>query len=379
MKWYDEKNYHSIGMSIKNGQGFESTFNPYSTTRWAPLQGYILAGIYSISGESPQTARFIQILLSLVLCYLIFWIGCNCFNYSVGLISLFIFTFHPIFIFTANLIYPESNFTLLLAVIFVFFLLGTRTQKTGYFLLTGVFWGLAILHKPVAIFIAPVFPVVLFFDSKYNIMKSVYYYALTGIIAVLVISPWIFHNYQKYDKIYFITTEGAHSLISGNNPYFTMEDRKKSELPDEMLAKFDSLSEEEKVEQYTNESINFILTQPHIFLKNYSLRFINFWRFYPDTISKNKFTTRRNTIISALFYGMLIPLSFLGMIIGLKKWKQNILFYGFVLSFAFGYSLFLTTIRYRLPVEPYMVIFAALGIQFLIGKIFKDRSDGVME
>ena len=375
LKWYDENNYHSIAVSISNGDGFQSTYNPYSTNRWAPLQGYILAGIYKLAGESPAAARFIQDMFAVCCCYLIFWIGYNIFNYVVGLISLMIFSIHPLFVFVANLIYPESNFSLFLLLVIIGVLLGIRDRKVKYFIFAGIFWGLALLQKPVAIFIAPVFPIVLFFSKKFNFSRILLIYTLIGLVACVVISPWILHNYKKYNKLYFITTEGAYSLISGNNPYYTSEDRKKSELPAELDGKFENLTEDEKVDKYTKESINFILTQPLVFLKNYSLRFINFWRFYPDTISKNKFTSKRNTIISAIFYLFLLPFSFFGMILGLKEWRKNLIFYGFIFSFAFGYSLFITTIRYRLPIEPYLIIFAAVGISHLLFKVGGKRID----
>ena len=102
LRWYDEKNYHSIGVSIANGNGFESTFNPFSTTRWAPLQGYFLASVYKIFGESPHFARIIQDLLSVLTCFFIFWLGKFSFNYIVGLIGSTIFAFHPVFIYTQN-------------------------------------------------------------------------------------------------------------------------------------------------------------------------------------------------------------------------------------------------------------------------------------
>jgi len=41
------------------------------------------------------------------------------------------------------------------------------------------------------------------------------------------------------------------------------------------------------------------------------------------------------------------------------------------MSFAFAYSFFVTQIRYRIPIEPYMIIFAGFGLLVSVEKIKK--------
>ena len=132
-------------------------------------------------------------------------------------------------------------------------------------------------------------------------------------------------------------------------------------MAEEIKKQMDGLSDKEKNSILEREALNFIKNSPFQFLKLYTKKFINFWRFYPKTISQNKFTSQKNTIISLMFYGLVIPLAFIGMAASLKQWRNIFILYAAIFSFAIGYSFFGTTIRYRLPVEPYIIIFTAIG------------------
>lgn len=370
LRWYDEKNYHSIGVSLASGNGFESTFNPYSTTRWAPLQGYYIAAIYKVFGESPHVARVVQDLLSVLTCFLIFWLGKFSFNYIVGLIGATIFAFHPIFIYTANLFYPAANFTLLSILVFVLLIKGQQSGKIVHYSLAGLFLGLAMLEKPVAIFFIPAVFVALLFNKDRGMVSKAGHFCLVVTLAIIVLIPWTVKNYMKYDKWYFITTEGAHSLGATNNPDFSLDDWGDPDKENQLEKKVTDLNEEEQDKVYLQKAKSFIFEHPVQFLRLYTQKFVNFWHIYPNTKTKNEDISKTNKIISGLFYSFLFLFAIIGIIASFKAWRRLILYYGFILFFALGYSFFFTSIRYRLPIEPYVILFSAYAIHLFINKFF---------
>ncbi|MBI4385876.1 MAG: glycosyltransferase family 39 protein [Elusimicrobia bacterium] len=65
--------------------------------------------------------------------------------------------------------------------------------------------------------------------------------------------------------------------------------------------------------------------------------------------------------VSLLTDGWIIPLAFLGMALAGARGGPALWIYAFVFSLNFSYALVLTTIRYRLPVMAWMILFATAG------------------
>ena len=377
LRWYDEHNYHSIAISIKNGNGFVSTYNPYSTTHWAPLQGYYLAGIYAIFGSHPLAARAVEDVLSGFIMLLIYFLGRKYFSYHVALIASAIFAIHPIFIYVSNTLYPTVIFTLISMLSFLFFEQSISKKSYAKFVAASALLGLAMLAKPVAIFFVPAITVSIWLKFKFS--KNFWLGILILLFVVgLVLSPWIIYNHQKYGKWFFITQEGAYSFVAANNPHFELKERGQISVPDELKQKVRQLDEEQRNKVYFREAFEFITGQPLKFAKNYFLRFLSFWRFYPNTISKNVDTNKRNIVVSAIFYFALLPLSFIGMYLTRTRWNQLNLLYLFVVFFAAGYAFFVPSIRYRLPIEPYLILFAAVAIFSLFDKFRSNLGNSIL-
>lgn len=370
LRWYDEQNYHSIGVSILEGNGFHSSYNPYSTTHWAPLQGYYLAAVYAVFGDSPHMARIIQDLLAVLCCFLIYRIGTRMFDHAVGVVASLIFAFHPLFVYSANTLYAVSNFTLLAVLIFMFSQRSAEPESKMSPFLAGLFLGLAMLSKPVAIFLIPAIPMALLLSRKLRFSQVVLRSIIVFGVSALVLVPWTFHNYQKYGTIYFITQEGAHSLAAANNQQLAMGDRGSIAIPDEVKERVENLSEDDRNEVYMDEAVGFILSHPLQFIRMYTYKFTTFWRLYPSTISKNQDTSKRNIVISAVFYALLLPIALLGMFYTRKEWRRLFLLHGFIFGFALGYSLFIPSIRYRMPIEPFVILFAAFALLQLTQRLF---------
>ncbi|RMG80595.1 MAG: hypothetical protein D6707_06175 [Bacteroidetes bacterium] len=119
-----------------------------------------------------------------------------------------------------------------------------------------------------------------------------------------------------------------------------------------------------------------ILTDdPQNFFEHYFSEFLHFWQLYPDRVmTKNKFTNKKNVVVSILSFGPVLLLSILGIILSFSNWRYTSLLFIMIIAFALGYSFFQTRIRYRIPVEPYMIIFASYSIWLLFEKFKRIRS-----
>ncbi len=381
--WYDAQNYHSIAANLAEGEGFHSSFNPHSTRSWAPLYPYFMGALYWTFGSKMIVVRIAQALLGALLCLIVFYISQEMFNDKIALLAALIMAVHPLFIYTGGVFYPIIIFTLLLALVVLLLVrfMANPNNKKYYFVLmcVGLLLGLLTLTKPVIIFVFPFIPLWFLIDKRVSFFQTVKYSFIIFFIAGLTIVPWTVRNYLKYNEIYFITAEGGHSFYGANVPWFNVDRSQGYEIPEEIKKKMEGLSEKEKNEILEKEALNFIKKSPFQFIKLYTKKFVNFWRFYPKTISQNKYTNKKNTIVSLLFYGILIPFAFVGMAVSIKKWRKYYILYAVPFSFNFGYSFFGTTIRYRLPVEPYIVIFSAVGMLIVLDYIYKKSIDNQSE
>lgn len=370
--WYDAKNYHSIAISLSEGHGFLSTYNPYHSSAFAPLFPYFLGVLYWMFEPSLLLVRIVQSILGTVICLLVYLIARRFFNERVGLIAILIVALHPLFIYSSGVLYPIIIFTLLI-LLTVFLLSGFenngRQSTLAMLVLIGFCAGLALLTRPVFIFLIPFLPVWFLVGEKFSIFETWKFSSVIVLVAGLTVAPWTVKNYLQYDRLFFITSEGGHSFYTSNMPDFNIDRTKEEKTPEDVERQLIGIADHEKDKVYTRAALKYIVNSPGEFLKIYMQKFINFWRFYPKTMSQNKDTSQRNIIVSIIFYGFLIPFAFIGMAVSIKKWKQYFLLYASILSFNLGYSLFITTVRYRLPIEPYIVVFASVGILALYEKI----------
>ncbi len=97
------------------------------------------------------------------------------------------------------------------------------------------------------------------------------------------------------------------------------------------------------------------------------MKFIKFWRLYPHTerIYNYEYSRSLLVIASLLSYGPVLLFAIIGMIVSAKLWKKEIFLYGVIISFVAVHLIFWSQIRYRLPIMPYIIIFAAYGLDLI--------------
>ena len=112
-----------------------------------------------------------------------------------------------------------------------------------------------------------------------------------------------------------------------------------------------------------------ILKDPWAFGKRYLGEFVHFWKPVPDRFySHNEFTVSWSIVLSALVFTPVLVLFMAGLFLLKNRWRETSLLLFLVLSTALIYSFFMTKARYRMPVEPYMIMIAAHALHAMISK-----------
>ena len=209
---YDSYGYWQIGYNVlENGifsQDHQGTLNPDAFR--TPLYPLLLSGLMYIGAGS-----FGMLLLQLLLSSLTAVIVYNCSRRlfaqkNISLIAGLIIALDiPSIIFT-GLILTESIFTFLFAASLYHMIVYLQGKNKSSLIYSGIFHGLAMLCRPVALITFFIFlTIILFSDPSFRTrVKRIFIY---GITVLLVLSPWLMRNKVVFNS-FFLSRISAHVL-----------------------------------------------------------------------------------------------------------------------------------------------------------------------
>jgi len=138
----------------------------------------------------------------------------------------------------------------------------------------------------------------------------------------------------------------------------------------------EGLSELEKDRLFRDHAIAFIRNDPKTFLRQCLHKSFNFWRLYPrldkeypDTATARPdagLGRRAMAAISLFSESTLLLLGAIGAWRLRARWQESLPLYGAVLGTFLVHAIIISQMRYRLPVMPAMIVFAAFGLHRLL-------------
>jgi len=181
-------------------------------------------------------------------------------------------------------------------------------------------------------------------------------------------SPWWAHNYVKYDTFVRLSLGDGKVLYSGNNPINQSGGGvANSASSDDMnLNQFDPIHDPVlKNEAMKRAAFDFILENPGRFIELAGIKFVRFWRLWPYAPEYQK---PYIIVVSLLSYGVVLALAILFLLrnIGVH-WRNVTPMLLFMIYLTAIHMVTIGSIRYRLPVEPFLIIIAARSFMELFG------------
>jgi len=327
-----------------------------------PLYPVFLASIYCFSYQNFLLVRIVQSVLGSVVCILIFLIARKLYGVKAALIAGLIASIYPIFIFISGLLAPTTVIIVWLLLLIFFLLRALDRESLADFSIAGLFMGLAILTKPVAIVFLVL--LILYFVIKKDLLrtKKALPVFLFIICACAVTSVWVVRNYHVKGEISVIESNRRLDLVLRNL--------------------FDSEKEEQLQRVTLRDKLNRIVFHRKAkLLRHFVSEAIHFWGLYPDRVQlkdeskrelvhsldqrlemDNPYVGDLTKYISIESFTPVLLLAIIGFLFSLGDRKRLFLLVTPIASFWFGYSLFFTQIRYRIPIEPFLIILAAFGL-----------------
>jgi tetratricopeptide (TPR) repeat protein len=363
----------------------------------APLYPYFLGIIYSIFGHDLFLARFIQILLGSANCLLLFRITRMAFNSRVAWIAFLIASFYgPFLFFDAEILNPVWIIFFNLCLILVLFSF-SRSLKKNHIFLAGIVLGLSsITHGLVVVFLPFVLIWIIFLLLKNKLPRGkIVKYSIIFLIGfLLIVSITTVRNLLVGDDFVWISSNSGINFFIGNNPDY---DHTTSIRPgiewEELIQRpmqHGFMKPSERSNYFWGESFSYITRQPISYLELLFKKFLLILDGFEMKRNQDMYLFRDYSFILEvllwkwLIYfplGLVLPLSLVGIIIYLKdrsrpegKDPKPLLILYFVLSQVLALLFFFICDRYRIPLVPFLIIFASFAIYQLYRMIKSKQS-----
>jgi 4-amino-4-deoxy-L-arabinose transferase-like glycosyltransferase len=383
---FDQVSYDMLAQRVLGGHGFTVAelwwpITPAGepTAHWSFLYTLFLAAVYRVVGYAPLVVRLIQaVLVGFLLPWLTYRLGKRAFGPTVGLVAAGLSAIYIYFVYYAATLMTEPFYIItILWTLDLAMQLGQATDPDATemsskskwtWLLLGLTLGLTILFRQVFLLFIPILFAWLLWRSYRYQQRAVLSMGgrLFGatIIVILMILPGTIRNYRAFDTFVLLNTNAGFAFFWGNHPIhgynfipiLPADGPSYEELiPDDLRhlneAELDRALLKLSLAEITGDPVRYaILSFSRI------QEYIKFWPSSDSSLISN---------ISRVFsFGVILPFMIYGLVIGFRRSlsSEALILYLFMITYAGIHLLTWTLIRYRLPIDAVLLMFAGLAL-----------------
>ena len=375
----DTTRYLNVSLNILTGRGF-AEYITGPTAFAPPIYPYFLAGVFKVFGYNMIHAKIVQAVISGLTCLVVFWIGCSLFGRKIGLLAALGAAVFPDLIILSGYLYSETVYILLFCLSFLFILKGCEELHGWWnWIIGGIFFGLSILTRHALL----MFPVGLLLLMVIFKSTRIYWKKLLlfcGICFVMIV-PWTIRNYLCFHEIIPVAAGSGGTFWIGSYTDHEGEFRY-SETMEKIDEETDSVRVDiERDKILINKAIDNITSNPLGYIlvvaKKFGQYFTKIYEAVPAGQPRNLDIIVM--LVLALSYYPLFLLFLLGIILSGKRWSRLIPLYSIILYLGGIYAMTVVVPRYRVPLLPFFMVFAALSVTHLWDKCHSLKTRNVRE
>ena len=354
------ENNKVLSVHSVNGEPVPNIFMP----PLYPLFLYFLKIIFSDFNQFLWSIQFSQLIFSLLAVYLANKILLEFFSPNMSALGTFIFAIFPLNVYAVSQVSSITLQVLLLNIFLYSFIRLFKGNNNKYIFLFSISSGALMLIRG-EFFIFVILSIIYLFLNDKNIKKVL----LVSLLSVLVISPYLYRNFEIFGVI-TITKSSGYNLLKGNHPNTKVEGTpmflKVGEVVPEVKLELQNLSSKGPSQTYDlsqdkillNQAIKFIKEDPKKYIILYFQKFFSFMFFDLNASYRNYYS------IAHIVPKIILAISTLAGIILSFKLKLNIVNYISLYYFAnLGlFSFFFILPRYSLSL---LIIQVILSLFFL--------------
>ena len=362
--WVDEEDYMALGQSIAQGDGYLNSAGEPTAFR-PPGYPLLLAALYKLGIQSAPSIRLVQVMMGVITIFFIALIALRYMGPAVAVLSVMAAAGYPYFIYMIGTVLATTWFSMTLVASVYFFLTGADENRSLKIIASGLLMGVSILTRSSAAVLGVA--ALVWLMMRRPRLKQLQHAFLFACCMSLVVAPWGMRNYRVFDA-FTMSTNGGRNLWLGNNPESTINTGSNIEMPKELEDRIDAASEIEADRIYVEEAKKFIAADPKHFLWLSIKKGLSLWRFDPSPTTKG-YSRLRNLypLASVASYAPIFLFGIIGFVLAQREQKNVMLLWLlFGLAFTLMHAVFITKVRFRLPLDHFMIIMAAYGFFALV-------------
>jgi 4-amino-4-deoxy-L-arabinose transferase-like glycosyltransferase len=366
-----------IAYSIASGKGFSSPFQrDTGPTAWlAPVYPYLLAGIFKVFGiyslHSFFAALSLNILFSAGACVPIFYAGKRIAGLAVGSAAAWLWALFPnAIIIPFEWIWDTSLSALLVATLLWATLELAESRRVRDWSLYGLLWGFALLTNPAVALLLPVLLAWAAYRIRDRADAAAWLLrpALAAALALLCCLPWTIRNHIQFHKLIPLRSNFSFELYIGNNENYDDQHkfRPGAITQDREILRYLHMGETAFMEEEKRKAFAFMASHPRIELWLVSQRFVDFWTGTSTPLAAFRQADSLWLRLILLCNDAAPLCAFLGIVVLLATKNAYALPVVAVPAvFPLLYYITHTSLRYRHPIDPVVLLLAAIGVHGL--------------
>jgi len=384
--WPDEIAFNNIALGLLNGRGYQSDLY-----RANPVLPFFLALVYQFVGHNYIVARLIQGLIGSLTVYLMAALTQQLYGRRVAFIAGLCLAVFPSLVYICGVFYVECLFTSLIALSIYTLYISSKYKGLWSFILLilcGIMIGVTILCRAIFLAFLPFAFLFVMFSYKESTVRRILYAIALMLMACLTFLPWTFRNYALYGRVVAVSTGSGLFLWKGNNELArgdthdrylepgvgeTWTNRLQELAPahrSELMQKYsavqrdlDTLDEIDQDKYLQRLALTFISEHPAWSLILFIRKVGTLYTAFTEVRTENSsiISMKKRLGLSFVFY-VTLTLGVAGMLYTLRKWQQCLILYLPIVALTLAYGLLTSAARFRIPFEPYMIIFASYSV-----------------
>lgn len=386
----DQLSYHTLAQRVLGGHGFSfgepwwpATAAGAPTAHWSYFYTLYLVAVYALFGPAPLVARILQALIVGALQpWLVYHIGRRIYSPSVGLAGAAFMAGYAYFVYYAAALMTESFYisAILIMLCLALQLVDQRTlalplthsHSLALALGLGVTLGVAVLLRQLILFFVPlVFLWVAFVAYRAQRWRvTVMRLAIAGGVLAALILPFSAYNYARFQQWVLLNTNSGFAFFLANHPIYgttfqPILSPETGNYGDLIPKELSHLNEAQLDQELLKRGFQFVFDDPVRYIRLSLSRIPAYFMFWPS--SDSSLLSNLSRVAS---FGLLWPLMLYGLVqtgwTYVRQHPEQMASVVLLALFALGYTglhlLSWALIRYRLPVDAILLVFAGYGL-----------------
>lgn len=389
----DSADYDTIAWNLAQGAGFSlnGEAGPHPTAFRPPVVPWLTSLLYRAVGHDFFLALLLQCALGALVAPALAGYARASFGSGVARWAGWLAALCPVLVFFSGYLLTETAFALLLVVALHLSAEWVKTPRPGRALGAGLAWGLATLTRPTAlplpllVLLWAWFPLGLTVTGRDRVRQA----AMLLLGVALAIAPWTIRNAVELKAFVPVTTGGGRALLDANNPLIWDDPARLGGAMsvyhvEPYASQYRGLGEVEADRLSSRLAKEFLAERMSQWPQAAAAKLGRFWRFTREGGGTGTWD-REGSPLGALLavldplavWSLLaFPFALAGLVVTLRGGKR--LFQSLpaiaILFFTALAIVYWGALRMRVPVEPLLALYAAVGVDALWKRLRLRRS-----